>query len=371
MSNILNYAQNIKESFELLPFHSVDSLILSWLSYFHIPADYQEAYAWKGIPLSELIPCFLVSPKEESPLQQSQELLTFLAQNPRFSRIRVMGYTRQTNTEEEKQFAAMTFRIHSRLAYVAFRGTDATFVGWKEDFNMAFQYPVPSQTAAAKYLALAASWVPGALQVGGHSKGGNLAVYAAAQSPEPVKERIEKIYSHDGPGFLAQVLSTPAFLSIQSRVEKTLPQSSLVGMLLEQQDNHRIVKSSQISLLQHDPLSWTVEGEDFCYMDHLTKSARFMDQTLSEWIGSLSPQEREVFVNTLYSLLSNTNIESLVQLKGNLLKIIPSMLLSFSALEPDTRKFVKKTFQDLISLAIKFAPEHFFLTSSQNPPSDH
>ena len=163
------------------------------------------------------------------------------------------------------QFAAMTFDLPDGSSYIAFRGTDATIVGWKEDFNMAFQYPVPSQAEAADYLNEAARHCRGKLYVGGHSKGGNLAVYAAANCRPDVSARLARVFSHDGPGFLEQALQSEAFRQVLPKIEKTLPQSSMIGMLLEHQENYKIVKSSSISIWQHNPFSWEINGDDFSY----------------------------------------------------------------------------------------------------------
>lgn len=127
--------------------------------------------------------------------------MTALAASPRFRNIQMLGYTEQFDAAEEKQFAAVCFQITPDLCYIAFRGTDSTLVGWKEDFNMAFKCPVPSQKTAVRYLTDAARHCRGKILVGGHSKGGNLAVYAAVKCSEDIQKRIERVYSHDGPGF--------------------------------------------------------------------------------------------------------------------------------------------------------------------------
>ena len=359
MNNIITYAEDTLASFDRLPFNRVDSLILSWAAYLRLPEELLEAHDWRGVRLGELFRAedFGCLFQRHWNVQGSKRLFTAMAASPRFRDIWVMGYTQQADPELEKQFSAMTFRLNEGLSYVAFRGTDSTLVGWKEDFNMAFQYPVPSQEAAERYLAQAAKHCKGELRVGGHSKGGNLAVYAAAHSAEEVRERIARVYSHDGPGFLGAVLRSGEFQAVASKLDKTLPQSSLVGMLLEQQENFQIVKSDRVGLWQHDPFSWLVEGNDFRLQEELTPDAQYLDKTLNRWIGSLTTAERERFVDSLYGLVDTAHIETLAQLRAQWQETVPAILRAASQLDPDTKEFLFQTGMALISLGVKNFPE--------------
>ena len=339
MRNMITYAEETLACFDRLPFNRVDSLILSWAAYLRLPEEHLEAHDWQGVRLGELLRAedFGCLFQRHWDVGSSRRLFTALAASPRFRDIRVMGYTQQTDPEQEKQFSAMTFQLNGDMGYVAFRGTDSTLVGWKEDFNMAFQYPVPSQEEAERYLAQAAKHCRGELRVGGHSKGGNLAVYAAAHSAGEVQERIARVYSHDGPGFLGAVLRSGEFQAVTSKIDKTLPQSSLVGMLLEQQEKFRIVKSDRAGFWQHDPFSWLVEGNDFCFLEELTPDAQYMDKTLNRWIGSLTTAERERFVDSLYGLVDAAHIETLAQLRAEWHESVPAILRAASQLDPDTQ----------------------------------
>ena len=359
MRNMITYAEETLACFDRLPFNRVDSLILSWAAYLRLPEEHLEAHDWRGVRLGELLRAedFGCLFQRHWNVGSSRRLFTALAASPRFRDIRVMGYTQQTDPEQEKQFSAMTFQLNGDMGYVAFRGTDSTLVGWKEDFNMAFQYPVPSQEEAERYLAQAAKHCKGELRVGGHSKGGNLAVYAAAHSAGEVQERIARVYSHDGPGFLGAVLRSGEFQAVTAKIDKTLPQSSLVGMLLEQQEKFRIVKSDRAGFWQHDPFSWLVEGNDFCFLEELTPDAQYMDKTLNRWIGSLTTAERERFVDSLYGLVDAAHIETLAQLRAEWQESVPAILRAASQLDPDTKEFLFQTGKALVSLAVKNFPE--------------
>ena len=149
----------------------------------------------------------------------------------------------------------MAFRFPAGFSYLSFRGTDSTIVGWKEDFNMAFRCPVPSQESAARYVDEAADAIDGPLLCGGHSKGGNLAVYGAAMCSDAARERIERVYSHDGPGFVEEFLNGNAFADLSGRIDKTLPRSSIFGMMFETQEDYAIVESTEFSYCSIIPLA--------------------------------------------------------------------------------------------------------------------
>lgn len=357
-SNIITYAETTFAPFDVLPFCPADSLIFSCLSYLHVPLELSGVFSWEGLPLRELFRAEYFDRYFQDIWDPagSRRLLTALAASPRFRDVRVAGFREELDAEAEKQFAAVGFQLTPNLCCLSFRGTDATLVGWKEDFNMAFLYPVPSQSAAAAYLSEAAGHLTGKILLTGHSKGGNLAMYCAANCPKDLQERFLMAYSHDGPGFQDEVLSLPEFAAATPRIHKTMPQSSLVGMLLANQENCRIVKSTSFNLLQHDPFSWVVENGDFCYTEQLTRSARRRDENLNTWIRQLSREERGRFVDALYGVLSDSDITQLPELTRDWRKSIPSLVRTTAQLEPQTRDFLFQTVGALISLSLKRSP---------------
>ena len=162
--NMLDYVRTELDTFDGRGFCTVDSLVLSWLAYTRLPADdpaLAPALGWEGVRLADLyraeyFATYYAGMWGEEP---GLDLLAAVAASPRFRDVRVMGYVDAIDPQAEKQFAAMTFRLTEDLSYVAFRGTDASLVGWKEDFNLAYRCPVPSQTEAARYLGAVAARV--------------------------------------------------------------------------------------------------------------------------------------------------------------------------------------------------------------------
>lgn len=355
MKNIITYTQENLNTFDQLPFNSVDSLILSSAAYIHFPDVIPEVENWKGIRFQELYRAeYFEEMFHNIPLcDDTRQLFFALAASPRFRDMRVMGYTEQFDLNTEKQFSAITFQIQPDLFYIAYRGTDSTLVGWKEDFNMAFQSPIPSQEEAVRYMEKAALYCHGKILTGGHSKGGNLAVYASAMCRENIQSRITKIYSHDGPGFLESTLQSREFQTISSRIEKTLPQSSIVGMLLENQEDFRIVRSNKSGLLQHDQYTWEIEENDFIYIEKLTKDAKFADKTLTDWLNQLSEEDRERFVDSLYGVLTANNLTSIDDFRADWQTAIPATFHAISQLDGDTKKFILHTLKQLASMGIR------------------
>ena len=358
MNNIITYAETALDSFSVRPFCDVDSLVLSCLSFLDIPEELTDAHDWRGLPLKELYRAehFDRLLSVTFAPDRTKQLLTAVAASPRFRDIRVMGYVSHLDRQQEKQFSAMTFRLAPRSSYIAFRGTDGTVVGWKEDFNMAFRSPVPAQKEAMAYLSQAGRHCPGDILVGGHSKGGNLAVYAAANCKPNLQNRISRVYSHDGPGFLPQVLQAPGMAAILPRMEKTLPQSSVVGLLLEHQEALKIVKSRGVSVLQHDPFTWLVEAGSFVTLDQLTRDALHLDRTLSAWLQAVAPEQRERIVDALFGILETTDVQTFTELRADWQNKLPAVAREMRHLDADTRAMLFQALKELAALSIKTLP---------------
>ena len=337
--NIVTYAAQNMKPFQDQAFHSVDSLILSCVVYMHFPRANPALCDWDGVPLPALFHAedFDTIFEHVYDAPASKELLTALVASPRFREIRVKGYVQQSDRSEEKQFAAMTFDLPDGSSYIAFRGTDATIVGWKEDFNMAFQYPVPSQAEAADYLSEAARHCRGKLYVGGHSKGGNLAVYSAVNCGAAIQDRILAVYNNDGPGFRKTLLSREEHRRIAARIFTILPKSSVVGLLMEHEESFTVVDSTQVGILQHDGFSWCVLGPRFVRMDDLT-GIETNDRSIREWVDSLDQPQRPQFTDALFEVLSASGATTLAELREQGVKSAAAMLKAMAGLDKETRK---------------------------------
>ena len=352
--NFLTYAQTAFDSFEERSFCAVDSLVFAWLSYLHLPDDMPELAGWQGLDVRELLraECYQDMIGDLWDPEESRALLEAVAASPRYRGVRVCGYRAVNDASMTEQFAAMTFRFPAGFSYLSFRGTDSTIVGWKEDFNMAFRCPVPSQESAVRYVDEAAAVRDGPLLCGGHSKGGNLAVYGAAMCSDAARDRIERTFSHDGPGFVEEFLSGDAFAGLSGRIDKTLPQSSIFGMMFETQEDYAIVESTEFSLLQQNPFSWVVDGCDFVYCERLSAGARYVDSSIREMLLAVEPAERERFVDALFSVFEATGAERFADIAGNLRESLPVMLQAAQDFDKDTRRFISQTILAILKCAL-------------------
>lgn len=353
-ANFLTYAQTAFDSFDDRPFCAVDSLVFAWLSYLRLPSDMPRLTDWQGLDVRELLraECYQDMIDDLWDPRGSRALLEAVAASPRYRGVRVCGYRAVSDVAMTEQFAAVTFRFPAGFSYVSFRGTDSTIVGWKEDFNMAFRCPVPAQESAAHYVDEVAAAIDGPLLCGGHSKGGNLAVYSAAMCSDGACNRIERAFSHDGPGFVEEFLSGDAFAGLSGRIDKTLPQSSIFGMMFETQEDYAIVESTEFSLLQHNPFSWVVDGCDFVYRERLSAGARYVDGSIREMLLAVTPSERERFVDALFSVFEATGAVRFADIAGNLRENLPVMLQAAQGFDQDTRRFVSQTIAAILKCAL-------------------
>ncbi|MGN0479222.1 MAG: DUF2974 domain-containing protein [Hominenteromicrobium sp.] len=358
MANIIDYVEQEFHTMQERPFSEVDSLVLSQLSYINLGAVLHRFPDTEKAEIRDLLRAedFDGLFHDVRDIESNRRLLIALAASPRFRSIRIGNLTEKLSNQLEEQFAAVTVYPDDEHACLVFRGTDATLIGWKEDFNMAFLPAVPSQADAVAYLNRIGAAFPGDITVCGHSKGGNLAIYAAMFCEDSIQARIRKIYSHDGPGFNSGVLERDEYRNIADRVCKTLPQSSLIGMLLENHGTYTVVESSQIGIMQHDPFSWLVTGGEFHAVERISAGAQYMNKTLNSWISGMSMEERERFVDALYTILAAGNITNVFEFGDDFQKKIGAMYNAAVNLDPETRSFVLQVIRQLASLALKNLP---------------
>ena len=246
------------------------------------------------------------------------------------------------------QFAALTFLLPGQQLLVAFEGTDNTLIGWQEDLRMSYECPVPAQLRAQAYLRDAAAAHPlRRICVAGHSKGGNLAMFAAVHSGAEYRHRIRAVYNNDGPGFCDDTISSPAYLEMRDRIYTYLPQSSIVAVLLEHDDNYKIVQSDMIGLLQHDPFSWRVHGPDFAYAAERTAFGQETERIIDSFARELSPERKRQFSEALFTVLEATEQETFTGIASNKLQSIKRILASYVGLDPKVREVLNQSFAAL------------------------
>ena len=394
MGNIIDYAREEQRSFEELPFNEVDALILAQLAYEDIPRlvpaldDERNMYGtFRGrmhhFPmdrhnLRQSAKALLRAPFSAITLKQMDEVLhggadsacqhqvhavnftdpaimhsfvRTVAANPRFSGLRVGAFAERFDTDEQTQTAALTFLLPDGTLVLSFRGTDDSLVGWKEDFNMAFQYPVPAQRMAADYICAVAKLWPGDIILTGHSKGGNSAVYAAMNAPAKIRKRITAVYSLDGPGFPEHVVTSEPYLSTVSKVHKIVPDSSIIGMVLETPEPCVVVKADCEGLMQHFAFAWQVDGDAFVRVDDIAPSSHEFNSSFNRWMTSLSREEREHAVDALFQVIHASGATTFSGLIASMPLSLPSMIGAIVGLTPDERKHLMEAMRMLAAAA--------------------
>ena len=355
IGNIIEYVHSYGYfDFAALPFGAVDALVLGQFVYLKMEGMVDgflpgaRAITLKELQAHENVEKLFADPRWE---ESNRALFKEMCESKRFGDMKLMYCADHTCMESETQFMAVTCVFPDGSTKILYRGTDETIVGWKEDFNMAFQYPIPGQSASRLYLERVAQCIPGNFDLLGHSKGGNLAVYAAMHAQESVQNRISTIYNLDGPGFRTEVYGMGSFEKIADRIVKIIPHSSIVGMLLENHGEYKVVDSKNIGFLQHDPFSWLVDRMDFVYLEGLDETHRIMDESLNEWVMSLSTEEVSSFVNTLYQIVAASEATDLISFTKNWTKSLAGLAGAIQNLDEATKNSMHKIMKSLAAVS--------------------
>ncbi len=315
MPNLLTYLTEIQhDSFYDRPINKLDILALTELTYLPFKDLVSPDFADKGVRLDLLLQRFEQAYNQGFPpfsLVNKDRLTLFslLAASKRFKYIKAFAHVDEYELEQEKQFAAISYRLDRQTFVTCFRGTDDTIIGWKEDFHMTYMEEIPAQKAASIYLQELLTSQEGKIYLAGHSKGGNLALYAACQLRPELQERLLAIYCYDAPGLHKNCLQSDNYRAIEELVHPIIPQNSIVGMMLETPEKAQIVLSHTIGLLQHITFTWEVDGEDFKQASNLSENSLQVDRTLKTWTAKLSDEELRDFFDLFFGLFIQAGIE--------------------------------------------------------------
>lgn len=343
--------------FSVVPFNEVDALILCQISYLAFDGIVSDSFK-SQCTLSEAAERFFAAEdfSRRSDIgaminKLTLQLLHDAGTSVRFGHIAMCAYRTQLDYQKEEQFCAVTFLLDKKHALVAFRGTDDTIVGWKEDFNMGVLETVPAQKDALIYLTDAMASLHKKFRIGGHSKGGNLAIYAAANVAQKYKRRIMAIYNNDGPGFREEVLTLPEFKSIENRIHSFYPQFSVVGMVFSHAGIRTIVESEQSGIMQHDPFSWHLAPKGFVTVPDFDVTSERLHVIFNTWFKQLPDNERSKFIETLFKLLQATDARTNSDIEKNWLRSSTKIISALAKLDSESRDNMIKTLQLLFKTA--------------------
>ena len=330
-------------------FNEIDGLILSRLSYFPFEQLIKEN---EEITIEEFGKRFEQADQTTLRIlwEDDKYLIPLLGKSERFGKMIITNLENKFNKEEERQFFAVTVVMPDDTIFISYRGTDDTLVGWKEDFNMSFKAHIASQLDAAKYINDVSKKYKQKIRIGGHSKGGNLAVYAAAFANKTAKNKIINVYNNDGPGFIDEITETEEYKQAINKVHTYIPQSSVVGRLLNHEEKYTIVQSVQKGIMQHDLFSWQIEGKEFVCLEKVTNGSDIFDKTLKEWLSNISSEQRELVIDTVFDILNTTEAESFSEIKKNWFVNVKLMLGKYKTLDLESKEIISHIIQSLFRI---------------------
>jgi len=346
--DVLDYlASNQIYTFEQKPFNDVDNLILSHISYL----------TWAGVienkpkPFNELVETYFKKYHDDvvqilpSQTKERRIMLSMMMNSNRYKNMKMFDYVDDIDMETQKQFSALTIEVDNGLYYVSIKGTDEKLVSWKEDFNMAYLDPIPAQTEALEYVQKLLKNYKGNVMIGGHSKGGNLAVYAGVKACD---DRIIKVYNNDGPGFAKGFLESKEYLAMASRMVSIVPESSVVGMLFGNTMERKIVPSNVDGIMQHDGLTWEVDGDDFIHLEKLSDFSKCLNEAIMGWFDGMEMEQKFVFIDNIYEVIEKMQIKTVEDLYNNKLEFCKTVIKAMVEYDKKTKIIMLSTIVDLL-----------------------
>ncbi len=336
-------------SFEKVPPTEVDMVIFSLLAYIDFLPDMKLENKLKYYNLNKLVKLleeegFLLAKDETSPFEIGCfELIKLISKKERYKNTKVFGFSYNFEKDNALQFAAISFILPNKELVISYRGTDASLIGWKEDFLMSFKKTVGSQEYGKEYLEKIAKLKRGKINIVGHSKGGNIALYSALKTEESIQARIKKVYSFDGPGFNKNAIKDLGYLKIKNRMVTLVPQGSIVGILMQHEEPIEIVYSNKKNgIAQHMPFSWQVNVDHFKRIDERANSSLIFDKSIRVWLEQLNEEEISTFIDSIFESTDAAGLEHVYDLKLRPIKSIYNLLNAYLNNDEEDKTLIEK-----------------------------
>jgi len=285
--------------------------------------------------------------------EKAYEALTMAGNTNRFENILIADDVKEVSVDEVSQFGVTAFHRNGEPFFIAFEGTDLRSLGWKEDLQMTYLPTIPSQEKAVDFLNQYLGKNLNNVSIGGHSKGGNLAVFAAVFLEEEYQSYIQTIYSFDGPGFPKKLLEHDSYLKIENRIEAFIPQESIIGLLLHKREKQTIVYSRASEVDQHDIYSWEIKGNKFVPSE-LTAGAKKIQQIMNDLLDILTLKEREEFSEALFTIIGDGKDDFITGDRNYMLQKIPEMIKEFRDLNKEERQILFKVLRIFYRKRLEF-----------------
>lgn len=348
MPNFIDYTKYYGEkSFEEVPFNDIDALILAELSYLNF-SDVSDELPNTIENISKSY--FYVVTKEKikskkNVYKYAHNLFGYVKTSPRFKDIEMINYSRIVDSK--KQFGAITFKYNDWI-YISYEGTNEYMSGWREDFDLSNTFPVPSQKLATEYL-IGEAKKHNKIYVGGHSKGGNLAVAAAMQADEKVRKKIITVYDFDGPGVREKEFNSDQFQTLIPKIKKFTPEVSVIGMILYSTPNYTVVKSDYKGILQHHAMSWQCFGSYFIPAKQSKSSIKF-NKSIKDFLKDNTEEELRNFVKAIFEVLQKSDITSTETVTIKKIIKCVNYVRQLNTYDPKTKDKLLKLFNIVLAL---------------------
>lgn len=352
MGNIVDYVkEHGRFSFKERPFCKEDSLVLCALSYLKfdelMPSATAQRCLLREFKTSDQFDSLFICNKYE---KENRDLFEKVSSSERFRSMSLSFYVNKIEEESGTQFSAVTMWLPTKICFVAFRGTDENLVGWREDLALALDRPIQGQRMSAEYLDQVAQITKQSFMVGGHSKGGNLAMYSAMNCKEQTKEKIEALYILDGPGFRPEVLEEYGFSQIKDKVVSIIPKSSYIGLLFATDINSTVVNAKSLGFSQHNLYKWVIR-DGMLSETELTSQHKLLLNTVNEWVYAAKPEEMERFVYLLDGIIKATQAETTLDLAKDGFKYASNVIKASKDVDDSTKKFLIKFTKSYFDIA--------------------
>ena len=346
MGNLITYVQQYgAQTFEDKSLTDIDVLVLTEIAYLPfdeiVPASFEVKAAISLNQLGKEFETIKEKEHENNPFMITKEriqLLDVVSKSQRYKDIKVFGFMNDIDDERTKQFAAVCYQWEEENRWIIFRGTDESLTGWKEDFMMTYSDLIPAQTDAIEYLKKQAETFSGILNVSGHSKGGNLSLYASTMQEETVQDRIKQIYCWDAPGVHRSILNTEGYQRVVSKAKRYIPQDSIVGLMLESQVPYHIIESQGSGISQHSALMWNIEDDHFVELTELTRNSQLTDQTFKQWTEVVSDEDLKLFFDTFFELIFEMGVETVNDVYYNFRMYMQKFFEKTYQMDPEKRE---------------------------------
>ena len=335
-------------------FNEVDSMILARFSYLR----FDKIKMTKNETIESISKKMKDLDNKEFRYNGDKELITYLGQSIRFKDMKVTDFIEISDKKVEKQFGAITIHISDKELYISFIGTDSTINGWKEDLNMSFMDNVPCQISGKKYTEkIAKKYKDKKIRIGGHSKGGNVAIYSAITAPKELQNRVIKVYNYDGPGFSKNIIKKYGNNRIINKIETYWPQDSIVGRILNHKEKTTVTYSLEKGIYQHDIYSWQIERDNLVKSEKNTETSEDFNKVGDDWLENTTAEQRKIFIDTLFEIFYSTDANTFGEISKSLSTNLTKILKKYKSISEEDKKIMTETFKVLAASYMNIVKE--------------